>query len=719
MAILMERGIQYTGAMGSEGAHWIGLSPFVDTPHIFQNLGDGTYFHSGRLGVRACVEAGVRITFKILHNHRIAMTGGQEAVGRKPIAAVVRDLLSDGVRLVVAVSDDPELRSLAQTNPAVECVPRHRYTAAMQRLATEPGVTALVYDELCANEKQRLEKRGELPRPTRRPVINEDVCEGCGDCGARSACLSVRPVQTELGPKRRIHLTSCTDDLTCLEGDCPSFLSIGNPPPPEADRQRWIPHRLPAPPPHRWGEDPYRLFLVGVGSTGVVTANAILMRAAELEGHHAHHLDQMGLAQRGGRVLSQCTLGRGSLTGSPRVGWGLADTLLAFDPLGASDASGLRALSPERTWAIVHSGLAPTAEMVTQTNGDPPDVEDFIAPIEQHTMRLHTIPAESLAEAVFGTSLPANVIQLGFSCQLGAIPLRPESLEQAIVDREVAVEDNRTAFRLGRAVAADPSLVGSILADELPPTAASPRSLEDAAALLGETWHRLEQALEVDPGSGARSELLERIGGLALELGEYQDDRYAQRYLETLIPLAQAERNVDPTSVALTEAAARELYRLMAYKDEYEVARLLMSGPFRRWLERRAAGPLGLRYHLSPLLLRALGLKRKIAVGGWVEPVLRTLAACRRLRGTFLDPFGWMPARRLERELVSWYEGVLATLVGQLTPGNVDSVLEIVRAPTDIRGFDEIKRQRAAEVRRRVTCLVADLTGEPQREESA
>ncbi|MFQ5697154.1 MAG: indolepyruvate ferredoxin oxidoreductase family protein, partial [Myxococcota bacterium] len=305
MALWMDRGVRYVGAMGSEGAHWIGLAPFVDTPHLFQNLGDGTYFHSGRQALRAAVAAGVSITYKLLHNGSVAMTGGQSAVGARPVAGLVRDLLADGVRRVVAVTDDPDLRALAAERADVECIDRSLYDDAMCRLAREPGVTVLLYDALCANQKQKQERRGLRAEPLERIAIHRDVCEGCGDCGRRSRCASLFPVATPLGRKTRVHDASCSDDRTCLEGDCPAFVALAGVPKPVAPDEALL-RDLPAPPPCSWDGERFEIGLVGVGSTGVVTLDAILVRAAELDGLWALHLDQTGLAQRGGQVRSHC-----------------------------------------------------------------------------------------------------------------------------------------------------------------------------------------------------------------------------------------------------------------------------------------------------------------------------------------------------------------------------------------------------------------------------
>ncbi len=715
MALLMDRGVEYVGAMGSEGAHWIGLEHYTDTEHLFQNLGDGTYFHSGRLAVRACVEAGVTLTFKLLYNQVVGMTGGQQAVGAKSVAETVRDLLADGVRKVVAMSDDAELRALAARDERVECIDRERWGEAMREIRREPGVTALVYDEMCANHRQRLERRGIATAPGEQIVIHEDVCEGCGDCGLKSSCISLRPVETDRGRKTRIHRSSCSDDRSCLDGDCPAFLSVAAPALPAEPATPWRAPALPEPGRAAFRDERYEILQVGIGSTGVVTVDALLVRAAELDGLFAIHMDQTGLAQRGGKVVSHCIVSPSPIAGSARVGWGRADCLLAFDPLGASDRAALRALDPERTRAVVHDLYAPTGADVADPEFQPPDVSQFISRLREGTELLFALPAEALAETLLGGALPANAIALGAALQLGWLPVSRASLEQAIRDNGVAVETNLRALALGRAVAHDPAQLTGLLADATPPAIGREDAVEIASARLAPSWSELDGALAGFQPPAARDALRRRIAALATDLIDYQDPAYARRYLAELAPLARAETRCDAESTALTQTAARELYRVMAYKDEYEVARLLLRGPFRGWLEGRSSGRPALRYHLHPPLLRALGLRRKLSFGPWIEPFLRGLAGLRRLRGTRLDPFGFLAPRRLEREIAAWYASVLADLTGCLDRANLDRAVEVASLAGQIRGFEDVKAARAERVRPLVDAQLAALAspGEP------
>jgi indolepyruvate ferredoxin oxidoreductase len=700
MALLMpEREVRFLGAMGCEGAQWIGLAPWTAARHLFQNLGDGTYFHSGRLAVRACVAAGVPITFKLLWNGVVAMTGGQRAIGAKSLLGLVRDLLADGVRAVVAMSDDPELAELALRDPRVRRIAREGWDDAMRELREEPGVTALVWDELCANEKQRLERRGVRARPSERLAIDEDVCEGCGDCGIKSSCVSLRPIETTLGRKTRLHESSCSDDRACLAGDCPAFISIETPRRARDPFEARLAAPLPEPPALDWDGRRLEILLVGIGSTGVVTIDALLVRAAEHDGLFAAHLDQTGLAQRGGKVVSHCVLSAEPVEGGARVEPGRADVLLAFDPLGAGDREALRALDPGHTHAVAHALYVPTGADVSNPRFHEPALDALLAPIAGVTRSLAAVPAELLADAALGQPLCANLVLLGFAWQRGLIPLSARALERAIRDNGVAVEANLRAFALGRAAAADPALAAELCADATPPAIGDEESLERAERLLGAGFAPVQEALGRFSAAKHSADLLRRIAAFAVDLVDYQNKRLALRYCARIAAVADAEARVDGESPELTEVAARELYRVLAYKDEYEVARLLLRGPHRRWLRRHSREEPRVRYHLHPPLLRALGLRRKLALGPDAEPLLHALVSLRRLRGTPFDPFGWTRARRLERELARWYEGVLDALCGALSADSRAEAIAIAGLTGEIRGYEAIKEERAARVR--------------------
>ena len=699
MALMMpEREVRFIGAMGCEGAHWLGLAPYTSVRHLFQNLGDGTYFHSGRLAVRACAAADVPITFKLLWNGVVAMTGGQRAIGSKSLAALVRDLLSDGVREVVAMTADADVAELAVREPRVRVVSRPDWDAEMRRLRELPGATAMIWDELCANEKQRLERRGLRARPTERLVINEDVCEGCGDCGAKSACVSLRPVETALGRKTRLHESSCSDDRACLEGDCPAFVAVETPRRAIEPFEAHLRAPLPEPPPLDWDGGRLELLLVGIGSTGVVTIDALLVRAAEHDGLFAAHLDQTGLAQRGGKVMSHCVLSSEPIQGGARVEPGRADVLLAFDPLGSADREALRALDPSRTHAVAHSLYVPTGADVTSPRFRPPSVDVLVEPLRAATRSLALLPAELLADAALGQPLAANLVLLGYAWQRGLVPLSARALERAIRENGVAVETNLRAFNLGRVAAAEPELAAELVADAAPPGIGDEDARERAERLCGPAFARLAEALGRFHSAKDSSRLLARTAGFAADLADYQSARLAERYCARVAQVADAEASADAESPALTEVAARELYRMLAYKDEYEVARLLLRGPHRRWLRRRSAGEPKLRYFLHPPLLRALGLRRKLSFGPDFELGLRFLVSLRRLRGTPLDPFGRTRARKLERELARWYDALLGELCAAVTAENKAEAIAIASLAGEIRGFEALKEQRAERV---------------------
>ena len=700
MALWMpEREVRFIGAMGCEGAHWIGLQPYTETRHLFQNLGDGTYFHSGRLAVRACVAAGVPITFKLLWNGVVAMTGGQRAIGAKSLLGLARDLLSDGVSRVDAMSTDPELADLALREPRLRIVARRDWDASMRALRDQPGVTAMIWDELCANEKQRLERRGIRARPSERVSINEDVCEGCGDCGLKSSCVSLRPVETALGRKTRLHESSCSDDRACLDGDCPAFISIETPRHAPAPFEARLTAPLPDPPTLDWDGRRLELLLVGIGSTGVVTIDALLVRAAEHDGLFAAHLDQTGLAQRGGKVVSHCVLSSEPVEGSARVEPGRADVLLAFDPLGAADRETLRALDPSRTHAVAHAVYVPTGADVANPSFREPELEILVEPLRSVTRSLALVPAELLADAALRQPLAANLVLLGFAWQRGLVPLSAAALERAIRENGVATETNLRAFALGRAAAAEPELATELIADTTPPAIGDEDSLERAERSLGPAFAPVQEALGRFASAKDSAQLMRRVAGFAADLVDYQSKRLAARYCERIARIANAEADVDAESPAFTEVAARELYRVLAYKDEYEVARLLLRGPHRRWLRRHSQSEPRLRYFLHPPLLRALGLRRKLALDASFEPSLHALASLRRLRGTPFDPFGYTRARRLERELARWYEAVLDELCASLSAENRAEVIAIAALAQEIRGFESIKEARVERVR--------------------
>ncbi len=659
------RGIEYLFQMGSEGASWIGASPFTGTKHMFQNIGDGTYFHSGRLAVQAAVAAGVNITFKILYNDVVAMTGGQNPAGALPVPALTRELEAQGIRKIVVLSDDPRRyqgeSSLAAT---AEYRPREELEEVLRDLEQVKGVSVMLYDQLCAAEKRRRRNRGLLPQPTRRILINERVCEGCGDCVTQSNCVSLLPVETEYGPKTRVHQSSCNADYTCAWGDCPSFVTVEI----EAGsglRRRQIPQlpELTLPEPQRQvrAGKGYHILMPGIGGTGVVTVNALLATAAWIDGLHAITLDQTGVAQKGGAVVAHITISEERIESSQRIPPGSTDLVLGFDLVGAAFPKNLECCSPQRTTAVVNSKEILTGEAIRKGLTVLSPDGGFLEAVRRNTCRSEFVNASMLAETLFGGHIFSNMLLLGVAYQRGVLPLSAEAVHEAIRLNGVAVERNLEVFAWGRQYASDPSCLDAYLPS--PPRDLVPLSLE------------------------AFVEARER------ELTAYQNKEYARQYREFVNRVQRMEESVRPGTDKLARAVAWNLHKLMAYKDEYEVARLLLDPDFESQVEETFERPKRFLYHLHPPALRQLGLRRKLTFGPWVRPLLKALAAGKVLRGSWLDPFGWMPSRRQEQALVEWYRGVIDGLLKDLDATSIDLACEIAEAPRAIRGYEEVKRQ--------------------------
>ncbi len=672
--------------MGGEGATWIGRAPFTDRSHLFQNLGDGTLFHSGSLAVRAAVAAGVSLTYKILYNGTVAMTGGQPVAGAMDVPELAAALAAEGASRIVVCSDDPDrFRSSPGFPAGADVWPRDRLEEAQRALRDTPGVTVLIYDQRCAAEKRRDRKRGVIPTPAKRIFINEAVCEGCGDCGAKSHCLSVQPVDTEFGPKTRIHQSSCNFDYTCIEGDCPSFIEVAARPGPRPARPAApdLPVEFPEParPPVPAGG--YSLYMAGMGGTGVVTASQVLATAALLEGLEVSGLDQTGLSQKGGPVVSHLRLFDGPAGGSNYIGAGLADCYLGFDLLVAANPRNLARAAPERTLAAVSVSRVPTGEMVAHPDEPYPDADDLLLAIDRVTRKDDNVRLDSvqMAEALFGDHMQANFLTLGAAYQAGGVPVSAESVERAIELNGVAVAANKAAFAWGRCVVADPAAARDAVAAEqagAPRAVASVRASVEARALIG------------------RSSLVGAVAGLverrAADLVDYQSRALAARYVEFLGRVAEREQWVMGRDAAdLTETVAFYLYKLMAYKDEYEVARLHLRPEVGEAVRTAFGDSARYRLLLHPPLLRALGLKRKLRFGPRWRPLLRLLRAGRKLRGTWLDPFGATAMRRLERALVDEYRAIVEAELDGLTPASYDRAIRLAGTPDLIRGYEEIK----------------------------
>jgi indolepyruvate ferredoxin oxidoreductase len=695
MALYMDRQTYGLTHMGGEGAQWVGMAPFTEIPHIFQNLGDGTLFHSGSLAIRQAVAAGTNITFKILYNSAVAMTGGQEAAGAMPVPELTRALEAEGVRRILVLTDEPDKYPRdARWARGVEVWHRDRLDEAQRRLREVPGVTALIYDQRCAAEKRRLRKRGRLPEPARRVYIHEAVCEGCGDCGVKSNCLSVQPVDTEFGRKTQIHQSSCNKDYSCLLGDCPSFVTVE---PVGAPRRRERPafvvdRALPEPVLRVPREA--SIFMTGIGGTGVVTVNQILGTAALLDGRHVRGLDQTGLSQKGGPVVSHLKLFDRPAEVSNKVAAGEADCYLGFDILVATSPQNLDHARPEKTVAVVSTSRVPTGAMVASPDVPFPDLAGLRASIDRVTRKDENVylDAMALAEALFDDHMAANLIVLGAAYQAGAVPVSAAAIEEAIALNGVAVAMNTQAFRAGRLAVADPAWAASV----------RPRrvgAVEPAPALTAEARALVESV-------GASGELRRLLEVRVPELIAYQDVAYARRYVEVVARVRAAEQAAVPGESRLSEAVARYLFKLMAYKDEYEVARLHLAPDWSSALAQEFPEGVRVRYHLHPPLLRALGLRRKLVLPkAWTDPLFRLLVAMRRLRGTALDPFGRARVRRVERALIAEYQALLdKTLVG-LGPETYERAVRLASLPDLIRGYEEVKLRNVERFRREVRAL--------------
>ena len=695
--------------MGAEGVPWIGLEPFVAEPHLFQHLGDGTLSHSGTLAIRASVAAGADVTFKILYNSAVAMTGGQDVTGLVDVPALTRALEAEGVGRIVVCADDPRRYGRrARWAPGVRVLGRDHLDEVQAELRTEPGVSVIVYDQRCAAEARRLRKRGLLATPPRRVVINEGVCEGCGDCGEKSNCLSVLPVETELGTKRQIHDPSCNRDYTCLEGDCPSFVTLR---PTRRGRRRaaaaaparaTLPEgRLPDPAVPPVGRE-HGIYFTGIGGAGVVTANRLLATAAEEAGLVVGGMDQTGLSQKAGAVVSHLHLARSrSELPASAVGPGAADLYLSGDVLQAAADRHLSRVAPGRTLAVVDLELTPTSAML-QADVAVPDAEQLRRAISDRVGadRTVVVPSKRIAEAAFANPLLANVVLLGAAYQRGGLPLGIEALDAAIQGQGALAADNRAAFEWGRWAVHDPAAVEARLAEVADPE----RAVTDPSPHALAVAERLVRRRSLP---GARRELVLRR---TAQVVDYQDARRARRYLGLLADVAA--RDDEERGWALTSAVAESWFKLLTYKDEYEVARLHLRVDYDQVAaDLGLEGPYSVTYHLHPPVLRRLGLSRKLPLGRPYEAAFRVLRRMRRLRGTPLDVFGWDPDRRLERALVLEYE----QLVRAAADLPYDTQVALAASATEIKGYGEIK-ERAV---RRWRDEVAELRAAPRVAEPA
>ena len=684
--------------MGGEGAQFIGMQPFTDTQHFFQNLGDGTFHHSGSLAVRAAVAADLPVTYKLLSNGTVAMTGAQDIEGRMLVPELTRWFALEGVKQIVITTEDPSRFAGAQLSDITTVRPREDLLAVQEELAKVPGVTVLIHDQACAAEKRRLTKRGKIAPPKFKVAINERVCEGCGDCGRKSSCLSVIPVETEYGRKTQIHQASCNTDYSCLEGDCPSFVKVT---PAKGRRARAaagapaVARVIPEPPelpaaPRLIRSGATNVRLVGIGGTGVVTVAQIVGMAAMLDGLHVAALDMTGLAQKGGQVVSDLVLSPAPLDGVGKLGAGTADVLIGLDVLGTATPRNLLVADPHRTAAVISTSAIPTGRMVVDTGLKFPRLTGLVRTIENAagTDGNVFLDAQAIAQTLFHDHMPANALVLGAAFQLGVLPISLDAMEQAFRLNGAGVENNLRAFAWGRAAVAHPEAVEALGAvTEHAPGSDDPKVLT---------------AADVDDLIARRS----------AELVDYQSRRYARRYEDAVAQVAAAESATMPESTALTAAFAGGLFKLMAYKDEYEVARLHLDPAERARIEAEFGPGARVALQLHPPVLRAMGLKHKLSFGPAFTPLIRSLKAGKRLRGTWADPFGRAEVRRVERALVDEYTQMVLDGCAKLDASNHATLVELAELPDVVRGYEDIKLDNVARFRERAEILRGRLDGD-------
>ncbi|MBU6166930.1 MAG: indolepyruvate ferredoxin oxidoreductase family protein [Alphaproteobacteria bacterium] len=678
MAMWMDRAETFT-QMGGEGVTWVGEAPFVAENHVFANLGDGTYFHSGLLAIRQSIAAGVNITYKILYNDAVAMTGGQKHDGELSVDQIAAQMLAEHARKVVILTEDLARYQGVAIPAGVRLLDRDQLDTISQEFAATPGCTVIIFDQTCAAEKRRRRKRQQLADPARRIFINPAVCEGCGDCSVQSNCVSVEPVETEFGRKRRINQSSCNKDYSCVKGFCPSFVTVDDA---QVKKSRAdfsldgvADPVIPAP-----GHG-YNIMVTGIGGTGVLTVSALLGTAAHIEGLASTTADMAGLAQKGGAVYSHVRIGGSNADLlSPRIMAGNADLVLACDAVVAADKPTQSLMVPSRTAVVANADVAPTSDFVRNRDFDfrsaqverairkaaNPNACDFVA-------------ADTVATALLGDAIGSNILIMGYAWQKGLIPLQRASIEAAIELNGVAIPFNKKAFALGRLLATRPDQVLALVEATRGPQAEPPATTLD-----------------------------EMIARRQADLTAYQDAAYAQRF-RRVVDTARAAGGD-----ALAEAVAKSLYRLMAYKDEYEVARLYSDGRFEAAYNAQFSGGKPRVLLAPPLISRtdpATGRPKKISFGPWIFTAFRLLARGKRLRGTALDLFGYSEERRHERADIAAFEADVQRLCEQVNPANIGLALAIARLPMDVRGFGPVKAKARADMLARREALWAKWPG--------
>jgi len=658
--------------MGAEGANWLGMAPFTDLPHIFQNMGDGTYYHSGLLAIRAAVASGANITYKILYNDAVAMTGGQPVDGPLSVAEIAQQLRHEGVGRIVVLSDNPDYHRQTGGFPEGVAIGHRDTLDAVQRELREiTGVTGLIYEQTCAAEKRRRRKRGTFPNPAKRMFIAHQVCEGCGDCSEQSSCVSIAPRETELGRKRMIDQSSCNKDFSCNRGFCPSFITVydAEPRKPEgvAIDESWF-GDIPAPVPAALGSESFNLMVAGIGGTGVITVGALLGMAAHIDGKAASLFDMTGLAQKNGAVYSHIRIAETpEAIRTQRIGAREADLLVAFDMVAALAPEALNSLAEGRTKAIANIDVSPTAAL--QRDRDfrlEPDVLHARLARAIGSGAVHTAGASDLALKLTGDTISANLMMVGIALQRGLLPVTLAAVEKAVALNGVAIAQNLKALALGRLIAAHPERVAAALAKGERPASELPRDLPAIVA------HR------------------------AAHLARYQDEALAARYRDLVDRVGAAERSADPASTAIATIVANNYAKVLAIKDEYEVARLLTDPALRAELDATFASGGRIAFNLAPPIFGGAGpgeRPRKREFPAWIMmPALRVLSLGKAIRGSWIDPFARTAERRDERRLASDYAALVERMISRMGELDREAVAKLLDRVRDVRGFGPVKR---------------------------
>jgi indolepyruvate ferredoxin oxidoreductase len=696
MALWMDRSTETFTHMGGEGVPWVGTAPFTNEAHIFANLGDGTYFHSGSLAIRQAIASKANITYKILYNDAVAMTGGQRHDGDLSPQQITFQLHAEGIREIYLVSENPGAYPASTIAPGVKLAHRDELDEVMRACREVKGASAIVFVQTCAAEKRRRRKRGTMEDPARRVLINPAVCEGCGDCSVQSNCISVEPLETEFGRKRSINQSACNKDYSCLKGFCPSFVTVDG-----GALRRRAPAgldgkglgdigELPEPASKPSLERPYNVAVGGVGGTGVLTIGALLGMAAHIEGKASMILDMSGLAQKGGAVLSHVRLSEhtADVTCS-RIVTGTADLVIAADEVVAASKETMTLCESSRTAGIINSHTIPTADFVL--NRDFNFQTRKVNHVLETALRKDSafLDFTKPAETLLGDAIATNMMMMGYAYQRGLLPLSAEAIEQAIEVNGVAIKMNTQAFRLGRLAAAEPSRMAAMMKghdEESAPKALDAMSLDEIIA------HR------------------------SAHLTGYQNEKLAARYQALVARVRDAARDRG-FGEELPRAVAVNYAKLLAYKDEYEVARLFTDGHFEAQLRDQFDGDFKISFNLAPPLLGgakdALGRPKKRAFGAWMWPAFRMLARMKGLRGTMFDIFGHSADRKLERDLIAGYEKDVAHILSVLSPLTLETAIEILSLPDRIRGYGPVKEKAVKDAKARYAQLAADLANPP------